>query len=164
MSEYLATILWQRGDAVFTDHRYPRAHRWRFDGGIDLPASSSPHVVRVPLSDPAAIDPEEALVASLSSCHMLTFLDLASRAGFVIDEYRDDALGTLAKNAAGKLAITRVRLRPAIRFAGDRAPTPAELERLHHEAHEGCFIASSVTTEVVVEPQPVPAGGASAAR
>src|SRR5215831_5285008 len=157
MAEYKATVAWQRGGAKFTDGRYSRAHHWRFDGGVDVPASSSPHVVPVPLSDPAAVDPEEAFVAALSSCHMLTFLYLAAKQGFVIDEYRDEAIGTLAKNAAGRQAMTVVTLRPAIRFSGDRMPTAAELDRLHHDSHEQCFIASSVTTDVRCEPvgQPV---------
>lgn len=157
MGEYTATITWQRAGATFTDRRYSRAHRWRFDGGVDVPASASPTVVPLPMSDPAGVDPEEALVAALSSCHMLTFLDLAAQRGFVVDDYRDVAVGRLGKNAAGKVAVTVVTLRPAIRFAGDRQPTAAELESLHHAAHEGCFIASSVTTDVRVEPQAVPA-------
>jgi organic hydroperoxide reductase OsmC/OhrA len=156
MGEYRATITWERRGAAFTDHKYSRAHRWAFDGGVDLPASSSPSVVPLPMSDAAGVDPEEALVASLSSCHMLTFLDIASRRGFVVDDYRDEAIGRMGKNAEGKIAITVVTLRPAIRFAG-RVPTAAELETMHHEAHEGCFIASSVKTDVRVEPPPVAA-------
>jgi len=157
MAEHKATITWQRGGAKFTDGRFSRAHRWRFDGGLEVPASASPHVVMPPMSDPAGVDPEEAFVASLSSCHMLTFLYLAAKQGFVVEEYRDEAVGTLAKNAAGRQAVTVVTLRPAIRFGGDRTPTPADLDRLHHAAHEGCFIANSVTTDVRCEPvgQPV---------
>ncbi|HXS83048.1 MAG TPA: OsmC family protein [Methylomirabilota bacterium] len=152
MAEYRATIEWRRGDAKFTDRRFSRAHRWRFDGGLDVPASSSPHVVPVPASDPAAVDPEEAFVASLSSCHMLTFLFLAAKQGFVVDEYRDEAVGTLAKDAAGRQAVTVVTLHPAIRFGGEREPSRAELDALHHAAHDGCYIANSVTTDVRWEP------------
>jgi len=152
MSEYKATILWQRGDQKFSDLRFSRGHRWILDG-LEVPASASPHVVRLPMSVAEAIDPEEALVASLSSCHMLTFLYLAAKRGFVIDEYRDEAVGVLAKNAEGRLAITLVTLHPAIRFAdGTPVPTVADLEALHHQAHEECFISQSVKSEVRVEP------------
>ena len=151
MTECLATVRWRRSGAVFTDNRYSRAHEWRFDGGAVVTASSSPHVVRVPLSDPAAVDPEEAFVASLASCHMLWFLSLAAQAGFVVEEYEDAAVGVLAKNEEGKLAITVVTLRPKVIFAGT-APTDAELARLHERAHEECFIARSVKTELRVEP------------
>ena len=151
MTDCLATVRWRRSGAVFTDNRYSRAHEWRFDGGAVVTASSSPHVVRVPLSDPAAVDPEEAFVASLASCHMLWFLSLAAQAGFVVEEYEDAAVGVLAKNEEGKLAITVVTLRPKVIFAGT-APTDAELARLHERAHEECFIARSVKTELRVEP------------
>jgi organic hydroperoxide reductase OsmC/OhrA len=151
VSDYTATVLWRRDGARFTDNRYSRGHRWQFDGGVEVPASSSPHVVRLPLSVEAAVDPEEAFVASLSSCHMLFFLSIAAKRGFVVDEYRDAALGTMAKNAAGKMAMTVVTLRPAVVFAG-KAPASAEIEAMHHEAHDQCFIASSVRTEVRCEP------------
>lgn len=154
MSHYSARILWSRGDQAFTDRRYSRAHRIRFDGGIDLAASSSPQVVPLPFSDAAAVDPEELFVASLSSCHMLWFLDLACRAGWCIDSYDDDALGTMARDDQGRLAMTEVVLRPAVAFAGERRPDDAEVARLHHAAHEACFIASSVRSEVRVEPRP----------
>lgn len=154
MSTYTATIEWQRGDAPFADHRYSRAHRWRFDGGLDVAASSSPQVVPLPLSDAAAVDPEEAFVASLASCHMLWFLDIAARAGHVVDAYTDAADGVMAKNAAGKLAMTVVTLRPRVAFSGAQRPTEAELQALHHLAHERCFIANSVLTEVRCEPVP----------
>jgi organic hydroperoxide reductase OsmC/OhrA len=150
MSEHTATITWRRDGAPFTDRKYSRAHRWAFDGGLEVPGSSSPHNVRVPLSDPAAVDPEEAFVASLSSCHMLWFLDIAARRGFVVDSYEDAAVGVLGKDAAGKLAMTTVTLRPVVTFAGERRPTEAELDAMHHEAHEVCFIASSVKTDVRV--------------
>ena len=152
MAEYHARIVWKRGDSRFTDNRYSRAHEWRFDEGIVVPGSSSPHVVPLPLSAAAAVDPEEAFVASLSSCHMLTFLYLAAKRGFCVDSYEDDAVGVMAKNEAGRYAITRVALRPDIRFSGPRQPTPEDLESLHHAAHGDCFIANSVRTEVSVEP------------
>lgn len=152
MSEYRVEVIWSREGQPFADRRYSRRHRLRFDGGIEVPGSSSPQVVPLPMSDAAAIDPEEAFVASLSACHMLWFLDIACRAGWIVDDYRDAAIGVMARNAEGKLAMTRVTLRPAVRFGGGRAPDAAELARLHHEAHEECFIASSVKTEVVCEP------------
>jgi organic hydroperoxide reductase OsmC/OhrA len=154
MSHYSARILWSRGDQLFTDRRYSRAHHIRFDGGVDLPGSSSPQVVPLPFSDAAAVDPEELFVASLSSCHMLWFLDLACRAGWCVDAYDDDALGTMAKDAQGRLALTEVVLRPAVAFAGEHRPDAAEVARLHHAAHEACFIANSVRTDVRVEPRP----------
>lgn len=154
MSHYSARILWSRGDQPFTDRRYSRAHRVRFDGGVDLPASSSPQVVPLPYSDAAAVDPEELFVASLSSCHMLWFLDLACRAGWCVDAYDDDALGTMAKDPQGRLAMTEVVLRPAVAFAGERRPDAAEVARLHHAAHEACFIANSVRSTMRVEPRP----------
>ena len=150
MSEYLATIEWRRNGAKFSDNRYSRAHTWRFDGGLSVPASSSPHVVRAPYSDPAAVDPEEAFVASVSSCHMLWFLVLAVKAGFIVDSYVDDAVGVMEKNAQGKMAITRVTLRPSIEFSGAKMPSPADIDSLHHKAHEACFIANSVRTAITV--------------
>ena len=150
--EYQARIHWERGAAPFTDNRYSRGHRWHFDGGVEVPASSSPHTVRVPLSVAAAVDPEEALVASLSSCHMLWFLSLAASGGFRVDEYTDDAIGVMGKNAAGKIAMLRVTLRPRVVFSGERLPSRADIAQLHHRAHEECFIANSVTTEVRIEP------------
>ncbi|WP_260293056.1 OsmC family protein [Sedimenticola hydrogenitrophicus] len=152
MSEYSARVTWQRGDANFLDNRYSRGHRWEFDGGLSVPASSSPQVVPVPLSVEANVDPEEAFVASLSSCHMLFFLSLAARQGFRVDSYVDDALGVMGKDAAGRMAMLRVVLRPAIEFDGEHQPTVAQLEALHHQSHDLCFIANSVKTEVAVEP------------
>ncbi|HEY6003041.1 MAG TPA: OsmC family protein [Anaeromyxobacter sp.] len=154
MSTHTATVEWTRDGAVFSDGRYRRAHAWRFDGGAVVRASASPHVVPVPLSDPAGVDPEEAFVASLSSCHMLWFLALAADRGFVVDSYVDEAVGVMAPNHEGKLAITRVTLRPAVSFSGPRAPTADELRKLHHRAHEECFLARSVRTDVVCEPVP----------
>ncbi|MCL4813948.1 MAG: OsmC family protein [Vicinamibacteraceae bacterium] len=153
MAHYTAEVIWQRDDQVFTDNRYGRRHLWRFDGGVEVPASSSPHVVRVPFSDPSAVDPEEAFVVALSSCHMLSFLSIAAKQGFRVDRYRDEALGVLEKNAEGRLAMTLVTLRPEVAFSGDRLPTRDEVDALHHEAHEACFIASSVRTEVRCEPR-----------
>jgi organic hydroperoxide reductase OsmC/OhrA len=152
MARYVATVEWRRGDAAFVDNRYPRGHVWRFDGGAEVRASSSPHTVPVPLSDAAGVDPEEAFVASLSSCHMLWFLSLAAKDGLVVDRYLDEATGVLERNAEGRLAMTRVTLRPAVRFGGARSPDAAALRALHERAHHACFIATSVKTEVVVEP------------
>jgi organic hydroperoxide reductase OsmC/OhrA len=153
MATYTAEILWQRGaDEPFVDNRYRRRHLLRFDGGVEVPASSSPHVVPLPLSDAAAVDPEEAFVASLASCHLLWFLSLAAKEGYCVDRYADAASGVLAKNAEGKLAMTLVTLRPDVAFSGAKRPTRAELDALHHAAHEACFIASSVKSEVRVEP------------
>ena len=154
MAQHTATIEWMRGDARFVDNRYSRAHTWTFDGGIRVPGSSSPHVVPAPYSDAAAVDPEEAFVASLSSCHMLWFLSIAVKRGYVVDRYVDAAVGTMARNPAGKLAMTRVVLRPRVDFSGERRPAPDDIAAMHHEAHEECFIASSVLTEVVCEPAP----------
>lgn len=152
MPAYTAEILWSRGDAAFVDRRYSRRHLLRFDGGIEVAGSSSPHVVPLPYSAADAVDPEEAFVASLASCHMLWFLSLAAERGFVVDRYRDRAEGTMAKNAAGKLMMARVTLRPDVRFAGARRPDAAEVAALHRLAHEECFIANSVKTEVYCEP------------
>jgi organic hydroperoxide reductase OsmC/OhrA len=150
--EYHALIHWVRGGAVFSDNRYSRGHTWRFDGGIEVPASASPSVVRAPLSVEAAVDPEEAFVAALASCHMLWFLDLARRDGYLIDDYRDDAIGVMGRDAAGRMAMLRVTLRPQVGFGAGRAPPPAALTSLHERAHAECFIANSVRTAVHVEP------------
>jgi len=147
-----AVICWVRGDESFVDNRYSRAHAWKFDGGLEVPASSSPHVVPEPLSDASAVDPEEAFVASLSSCHMLWFLSIAARRGFVVDEYSDEASGEMGKNDQGKIAITVVTLRPNVRFGGETQPTGEEFEAMHGQAHKECFIANSVNTDVVCHP------------
>lgn len=147
---YRATVLWRRGDQSFTDNRYSRGHVWRFDDGVEVPASSSPFVVPN-YSVTAAVDPEEAFVASLSSCHMLFFLSFAARAGFTVESYEDEARGEMARNADGKLHVSRVTLRPVIVFSGDKRPSEADVASLHHRSHEECFIASSVKTEVVTE-------------
>ncbi|BCS31489.1 peroxiredoxin [Luteitalea sp. TBR-22] len=150
MSEHSAVVSWDRYTATFTDGRYSRAHRWTFDGGATIPASSSPHVVPIPMSDPLGVDPEEAFVAALSSCHMLFFLSYAARRGFVVDRYEDHAVGTMGKDEAGVLAMTRVVLRPVVVWAGEAQPSPEDLRALHHEAHASCFLANSVRFPVVV--------------
>jgi organic hydroperoxide reductase OsmC/OhrA len=152
MSHNEATIEWDRAGAIFLDNRYSRGHRWRFDGGVEVPASSSPDILPIPLSVAAAVAPEEAFVASLSSCHMLWFLTIAAKRGFVVDRYRDAAVGVMAKNADGMLAMTVVTLRPDVRYRGERQPTPDESTAMHHEAHAQCFIANSVKTDVRCEP------------
>jgi organic hydroperoxide reductase OsmC/OhrA len=149
VADHVATVEW-RSDGRFGDGGYSRAHRWSFDGGAVVPASASPHVVKPPLSDPAGVDPEEALVASVSSCHMLWFLHLARDAGLDVAAYRDEAKGAMGRDDRGRMAVTRIVLRPDIEFAGE-PPDAETLERLHHEAHDKCFIANSLRTEVVVE-------------
>ncbi len=147
---YRATVLWERGEELFTDNRYSRGHLWRFDEGVEVPASSSPLVVPN-YSVAAAVDPEEAFVASLSSCHMLFFLMFAARGGLRIDRYEDEATGEMAKNGSGKLFVAKVTLRPRVTISGDKRPSEAELAALHHKSHDECFIANSVKTEVVTE-------------
>ena len=152
MSTYTATIRWTRDPSTeFTKGQYSRSHSWEFDGGLTVPASPSPHIVPAPWNDPNGVDPEEAFVASLSSCHMLFFVDFARRGGFVVDSYVDEAEGILDKRDDGKMAMTRVTLRPRVAFSGANPPTSEEVEKLHHRAHEACFIANSVTTEVTIE-------------
>lgn len=152
MSTYVADLIWERGDESFVDQRYSRRHRIRFDGGTEVAGSSSPHVVRAPLSDPAAVDPEEMFVASLSSCHLLWFLALAAKEGWRVDRYEDAAEGVLARNEEGHQVMTVVTLRPRVVFSGERTPDPDSLRALHHDAHARCYIANSVRTEVRVEP------------
>jgi organic hydroperoxide reductase OsmC/OhrA len=150
---YTADVHWQRAaHETFTDQRYSRRHELRFDGGAVLPASSAAASVPLPYSDPAAVDPEEMLVASIASCHMLWFLSLAAKAGHVVERYTDHAEGEMTKNPQGKLWVSRVVLRPEVHFAPGRAPTRAALDALHHAAHDECFIANSVRSEVVCEP------------
>jgi organic hydroperoxide reductase OsmC/OhrA len=155
MSTHTITVEWMRQGAAFSDRRYSRAHRWIFDGGAVVLASSSPDVVRVPFSDPAGVDPEEAFVAALSSCHMLWFLDLAAQAGHVVESYVDHAIGRMAQRDDGKAWVAEVDLRPVVRFAASapHVPDAPTLAGLHHRAHESCFIANSVKTEVRVLPQ-----------
>ncbi|MEZ8628988.1 OsmC family protein [Vibrio lentus] len=152
MSEYSAVIRWARGDdEAFSDNQYSRGHMWEFDGGITVPASSSPHVVPLPFSVEANVDPEEAFIAALSSCHMLTFLGIAAKQKYVIDSYVDDAVGVLEEDESGRSSVTKVTLRPDIVFSGSKIPTAKQLDKLHHLAHKNCFIANSVKTEIVVE-------------
>jgi organic hydroperoxide reductase OsmC/OhrA len=152
MSLHTAKVEWLRAtDEAFTDLRYSRAHSIEFDGGARIAASSSPHVVKVPYSDASAIDPEEMFVASVASCHMLWFLSLAAQQGFRVDRYVDEAEGVMAANSRGKQAITRITLRPHVAFGGARQPSAGEIDTLHHMAHEECFIANSITTEVQVQ-------------
>jgi len=148
MSEHKVNISWARDGSDFGYKTYSRDHVWRFDNGVEVPASAAPAY----LGDPRRVDPEAAFVAALSSCHMLTFLALASNRGFVVDNYEDNAIGLLEKNAGGKLAVTRVELRPKIVFGGDKQPTLADLDWLHEKAHRECFIANSVTTDIKVTP------------
>ena len=148
MSEHKATVKWARNGADFGYKSYPRNHTWHFEGGVEVPGTAAPAY----LGDPNRVDPEKAFVASLSSCHMLTFLALASNKGFVVDSYEDNAVGQVEKNAAGKLAVTRVDLHPRVGFSGAKMPAQADLDWLHDKAHRECFIANSVTTEVHVVP------------
>lgn len=152
MSQHQARIRWAReAREKFVDSRYSRAHRWEFDGGVTVPASSAVSSVPLPYSKPENVDPEEALVAAISSCHMLSFLYLVAKEGFVVDTYDDAAIGTLARNEQGRLAVTTVRLAPRVEFSGNRPPTQADVDRLHHRAHEECYIANSVRTAISVE-------------
>ncbi|MDP9141902.1 MAG: OsmC family protein [Pseudomonadota bacterium] len=151
--EYRAGIHWQRSATEkFTDQRYSRGHQWRFDGGVDVPASSSPLVVPLPYSVAAAVDPEEAFIASLSSCHMLFFLSYAAQKGFVIDQYADNAVGTMGRNEQGQTAMLKVVLNPQIQWSGERQPSADEIAALHERAHHDCFLANSVRCEVLVAP------------
>ncbi|MGM9488590.1 OsmC family protein [Ideonella sp. YS5] len=154
MSTHTALVAWHRAEQeAFTDQRYSRRHDWRFDGGAQVVASSSPSVVPLPMSDPAGVDPEEAFVASLSSCHLLWFLSLAAGDGWTVDHYEDEAEGHMGRDAQGRIVMKTVTLRPLCRFAGEKRPTPAELQALHHRAHEACFLANSVRCEVRCEPR-----------
>ena len=148
MTDYTAEVLWLRNGQDFVGNRYSRRHQLRFDGGIEVAGSSSPHVVPLPMSDAAAVDPEEAFVASLSSCHMLWFLSIAAKHGFCVERYFDAAAGVMGKNPEGRMAMLTVTLKPEVQFSGERVPTHEQIAGMHHEAHEACFIASSVKTEV----------------
>ncbi|WP_407550549.1 OsmC family protein [Vibrio parahaemolyticus] len=150
MSKHMALITWQRqANEIFSDNQYSRAHTWRFDGGLLVPASPSPHVVPLPLSVEENVDPEEAFVAALSSCHMLVFLSIAAKRRYVIDSYVDAAEGELTAGENGKVWVSRVVLNPKVVFSGDKQPSYEQLEKMHHMAHENCFIANSVKTEIV---------------
>ena len=152
MSKHTAEVLWERKGQTFLDKRYRRCYTFQFDGGVQVPGSASPHVVPPPLSDEQAVDPEELFVASLSSCHMLWFLSIAAKQQFCVDHYRDSAVGWMEKAPDGKPAMTRVTLRPQVQFSGDPLPTRKQQDEMHHQAHEACFIANSVKTEVACEP------------
>lgn len=153
MSQYFSNVSWRRKhDEKFIDQKYSRGHEWRFDGGLKIPASSSPHVVPLPYSVESNIDPEEAFLASLSSCHMLFFLSIAAKKKFVVDQYVDNAIGVMEKDQGGNMSMTKVTLRPKVAFAGDRKPSSDQIEKIHTLAHEQCFIANSVKTRVVIEP------------
>jgi organic hydroperoxide reductase OsmC/OhrA len=151
MSEHKATIRWTQSQGDFLKGTYSREHTWIFDGGMTVQASSSPAAVRVPFSNPANVDPEEAFVASLSSCHMLTYLYVASRKGFEVSSYEDEAVGVMTKNERGVPWVSTVTLHPRITYAGSKAPSPEEENQMHHAAHEGCFISNSVKTDVQVK-------------
>ena len=152
MSTYFAKITWSRAnDENYIDNQYSRGHQWGFDGGLTVPASSSPHVVPLPYSIEANIDPEEAFVASLSSCHMLFFLSIAAKSKYLVDSYTDNAVGILEKDINNKVSMTRVTLKPQVMFSGHKKPSKESLESMHRQAHEQCFIANSVTTQVVIE-------------
>ena len=150
MSTYTATLTWRRGEQPFADGKYSRGHDIAFDGGFSIPGSSSPHVVRPPLSREDAADPEELFVAALSSCHMLFFLDFARRGGFVIDAYVDAPEGVLGKNADGKMAMTKITLKPRVEWGGEKRPSADDIAELHHKSHEACFIANSFNGETVI--------------
>ena len=152
MAHYTTDITWERGEQDFVRGRYSRAHSLRFDGGVEMTGSSSPHVVPLPWSDAAAVDPEEMFVAAIASCHMLWFLSIAAKKHYCVDSYRDHAVGEMGKNAGGKLVVTRVTLHPAVVFSGESVPDAYALNVLHHEAHNECFIANSVKSEILCEP------------
>ncbi|ANW27096.1 peroxiredoxin [Vibrio coralliilyticus] len=152
MSDYSATVRWQRAEhEEFSDNQYSRGHLWEFDGGVSVPASASPHVVPLPYSVEENVDPEEAFIAAISSCHMLTFLGIAAKRRYVIDSYVDEAVGIMKEDDKGRTSVTRVTLRPHIVFSGSKQPDYAQLEKMHHLAHQHCFIANSVKTEIVTE-------------
>jgi organic hydroperoxide reductase OsmC/OhrA len=153
MSEHKATVRWKLESGDFLKGRYSREHTWTFDGGLTVPASPSPGVVPVPYSNPAHVDPEEAYVAAISSCHMLTFLYVAMRQSIVVERYEDDAVGVMRKNEGGAIWISAVTLNPRIAYGGEKRPSADDEERLHHLAHEQCFIANSVKTEITVKPR-----------
>jgi organic hydroperoxide reductase OsmC/OhrA len=151
MSEHKAFIRWSRTSPDFCAGRYSREHTWQFDGGVTVPASPSPSVVPTPFSNPASVDPEEAFVAAVSSCHMLTFLHLASKEGFQVDAYSDEAVGVMTRNENGVPWVSSITLNVRIDYSGSRLPTPQDEESLHHHAHEQCFIANSIKTRVQVQ-------------
>jgi len=153
MSKHSAKIIWQNNSDSFPQNNYSRAHTWHFDGGLSVPASASPTIVPPPFSDEKAVDPEEAFIAALSSCHMLWFLSLAAKKGFNVLKYVDQAEGVLQKNESGKMAFTNVILQPRVTFEQNKFPAEAEFEELHHLAHSACFLANSVKTEIILKPE-----------
>jgi organic hydroperoxide reductase OsmC/OhrA len=155
MSEYSATVCWENRQEAFTDNHYSRGHTWSFDGGIEVPASASPQVVPVPYSNPACVDPEEAFVAALSSCHMLFFLSIAAKNQFIVERYKDRAIGIMDNNEAGKLAMTAIHLHPKITFRGDCLPTLAQIAAMHEQAHHQCFLANSVKASITIQSEPI---------
>lgn len=152
MAQYFAEVIWLRGEQDFVSNRYSRRHLLRFDGGAEIAGSSSPHVVPIPMSDATAVDPEELFVGSISSCHMLWFLAIAAKRKFCVDRYHDNAEGIMENNAQGKMVISVVTLRPAATFSGEQIPTQEQIQELHHLAHDECFIANSVKSEIRCEP------------
>lgn len=152
MSEYFAEIRWTRSaEEIYIDNKYSRGHTWKFDGGLNVNASSSPKIVPIPYSVEAYVDPEEAYIASISSCHMLFFLSLAAKQRYVVDEYYDNALGVMEKGENETYSITKVWLRPRVKFSGDNLPTRTQVEAMHHQSHEQCFIANSVRSEIQID-------------
>lgn len=152
MSDHLATIRWQRGEAAFSGGKFSRVHSWSFDGGVTVEAAASPSVVPAAFNSETAVDPEEAFVASIASCHMLTFLFFAAKQGFIVDSYEDNAVGTMTKNENGVPWVSSVALKPRVVFSGGKLPTANDELHLHHEAHEKCFIANSVKSDIQVHP------------
>ena len=151
MSLHTANITWSRGDSVYTDGKYPRAHTIRFDGGATLLGSPAPDAVRPPLSDPAGVDPEEMLVAATASCHMMFFLDFARKSGHVVDSYTDAPVGRMDQDERGRVAIVEIVLKPVVSFSGDNVPDAAGVALLHHKAHAACFVGNSLRAEIRVE-------------
>ena len=150
-TEYRASVHWTRNGAVFSDNKYSRAHRWVFDEGVAILASSDPTAIPPPLSRTDAVDPEEGLIAALAGCHMLFFLGFACKKGFVVDSYIDHPVGTMGKNERGKLYVAAVTLDPQVVFVGDKQPTPEDIARMHLRAHEECYIANSIRAEVTIK-------------
>ncbi|MEB0138138.1 MULTISPECIES: OsmC family protein [unclassified Undibacterium] len=150
MDNYQAQVIWQRQQQEFSDNKYSRAHEWKFDGGLSVPASSAPSSVPLPYSLAENVDPEEALIAALASCHMLFFLAFACKQGYIIDTYDDEAIGTMSKNERGRLYISAITLRPRVLFSGDKTATAEQINALHELAHEHCYIANSVRAEVTI--------------
>lgn len=152
MSEYTVMVKWLRDGQNFIDNNYSRGHTWEFDGGLRVAASASPHIVPLPKSVAENVDPEEAFVAALSSCHMLFFLSIAAGKGYIIDKYIDSSIGYLTSDERGKMSMSRVVLRPAVSFSGKKRPTGSQIEEMHEQSHDQCFIANSVRTEIIIEP------------